>query len=351
MECSEARLEANRKNAQLSKGPTTPEGKSRSRLNAIKHGLCCKDVLPEEPEQIEARVNQVFEALRPQNEFQAWLVDHVAVCTLRIDRCERMERRARKKIALRAELTWDEDRKLEVEILGGSLAKHPAETVQMLRRSPHGCDWLIVRWALLAQAAENNGSWNEEQTTLAFDLMATHSLFRLGNQPGVMVDSEGNVLVATERPVELARRMVAELRERRAITVDLDEVERALTETDHDDSDAEIRKLRRYESTLHTRLRWAVALIREDPMKRPYLGAMRFTWIKANTPKTDDEIAAEKHDPTSFHPPFDLVEKEFPPLGQKADVPAILNSRKRERIAAVESKRAARRKQASKLHS
>jgi hypothetical protein len=159
-----------------------------------------------------------------------------------------------------------------------------------------------------------------------------------------------NVVVATERPVELARRMIAELQERRAITTDLDEVERVLTETDHDDSDPEIRRLRRYESALHSKLRWAVNLIREDPKKRPYLMKLRFTWLNVTPPKTADEKAAENHPASSFQPPFDLVESEFPPPGEKADIPAILKSRQEKRIAKAESRRAARRAKAKKLH-
>ena len=44
-----AQYEANRRNAQLSSGPKTPEGKAASSRNALKHGLLANEaVLPQE---------------------------------------------------------------------------------------------------------------------------------------------------------------------------------------------------------------------------------------------------------------------------------------------------------------
>ena len=49
---SDARLFANRENAQKSCGPVTPEGKAKSRLNAVKSGLTGKHLLFASPEEL-----------------------------------------------------------------------------------------------------------------------------------------------------------------------------------------------------------------------------------------------------------------------------------------------------------
>ena len=91
MIASQARIAANRKNAALSTGPKTEEGKGRSRGNAIKHGLCSKVVEADSRELIQARTDAFLEAFPPENEFQRWLVSQAAVLSLRIERCQTME--------------------------------------------------------------------------------------------------------------------------------------------------------------------------------------------------------------------------------------------------------------------
>src|SRR5687768_14952071 len=63
---SAKRLAANRANAQKSTGPRTKEGKSRSRMNALKHGMCSSSpLLPNECpatfETIKAELDQEFQ--------------------------------------------------------------------------------------------------------------------------------------------------------------------------------------------------------------------------------------------------------------------------------------------------
>jgi hypothetical protein len=74
------RAEINRRNAQKSTGPRTPEGKSRSRLNALKHGLTARTpVLPgEDAEAHQARIETFVTSLEPRNELEQYLAEEAA---------------------------------------------------------------------------------------------------------------------------------------------------------------------------------------------------------------------------------------------------------------------------------
>ena len=67
MPCSPAKLAANLANARKSTGPKTPEGKERSRANALKHGFCSEVVrAPEDVEAVNNRAKLYFRTLKPQ---------------------------------------------------------------------------------------------------------------------------------------------------------------------------------------------------------------------------------------------------------------------------------------------
>ena len=364
---TQSRIDANRRNAQRSTGPKTPEGKARSRANSLKHGLCASQVVPEDAELVQNRCNELFEGFKPQNGWQAHAVDRAAVYSLRLDRCDRMERRARDKAALRAELTWDDDRKLEAELLGKSLVKDPALTVENLKRTPQGCDWLINRWALLAHHASNHGDWTEDQVQMAFDLMATPASYRKGNRPGTLIDHHGRVVDDAKDHAAVARREVDHLLEHRAVVAEIDEVEKALVCTDlANEGNPEVRRLRRYENSLYSKLRWFVEQIKYIPPYYCFPNPQPQTkWeshldqFPAHTPepepplkplpKTADEVAFENWSPKDVHPPFDLTPAEIPPLGQSPNIPAIMQSRRETRATKAEERRVARRQKVDKL--
>ena len=72
-ETPQNRIEANRENAKQSTGPRTPEGKARSSLNAVKHGLRARDcVIPQvdghdAQESFDALLAEFTDQLQPQD--------------------------------------------------------------------------------------------------------------------------------------------------------------------------------------------------------------------------------------------------------------------------------------------
>ena len=371
---SQRRIEANRQNSLKSTGPKTTTGKRASRANAITHALCASVCVPEDQKVVTGRAIQFFDTLRPQNDFHCWVVSEVSLITFKIDRAERMDRRVRDKIAIKAELSWDGDKRLEAEMLGEQLAVRPAIVVEKLKATPQGCEWLMARWAMLAYAAETKNSWTPAQEQLAFDLLGTPGDFREGHKPGVMIDLFGQVIDPGDKPAAVARREVEALTEQLARVAPLDEANQALAMVDlNDDHDPELKRVRRYEGSMHSRLRWCVRQLQEQgpPREVP-------RWLKDKWLGNQDEFAALTDlkakmeaarlaepapvaEPTpewvkkptdrvdGIHAPFELEPHEIPPLGQPADFEAILADRQAKKRKSVENLRDARRRQAERL--
>jgi hypothetical protein len=91
---SSARAEASRRNGARSRGPKTPEGKSRSAQNALKHGLRAQTfvVLPEEnAAEFRAHAAALIAELAPVGALESVLAERVAVATWRLARADRIE--------------------------------------------------------------------------------------------------------------------------------------------------------------------------------------------------------------------------------------------------------------------
>ncbi len=88
MPASEAQILANRRNAALSTGPKTAEGKERSRANALKHGLTGDGIVlsPVDAPEVERLTTELEAELRPSGNVARALVRRVATCIVRMER-------------------------------------------------------------------------------------------------------------------------------------------------------------------------------------------------------------------------------------------------------------------------
>ncbi len=270
MMVSDARRAANRRNASKSTGPKTDDGKAASRRNALKHGLTSLVVSNEDPRILAERTSDVAEAVKPRSGWDRWLCGEVAGITLQIDRARLAERTLRDVAALRASTVWDDDRRVEVEDLAAKLASNPPKVGRKLRQTPQGCDWLIDRWAILARLAEmaENGSgegWTSDQRRLAFDFLGTPTDARLDHFE--MLDDHGRSTGVIRSEGEVAREAIIDLQAQRDRVTEFDEVDQSLAESGlADDATLELRRLRRYEATLHKRMQWCLERIEKpDP--------------------------------------------------------------------------------------
>ena len=79
---STAKVEANRRNAQNSTGPKTPEGKNRSRWNSLKHGVLSSTLLFEDDKnhaEFELLLDAYLEEFQPDGFLETQQVERIAV--------------------------------------------------------------------------------------------------------------------------------------------------------------------------------------------------------------------------------------------------------------------------------
>ena len=91
------RTAANRRNAQLSTGPRTEEGKNQSRRNALKHSILASALLIAEGEgeedhaEFDRLLNSLHRDLDPIGALEEMLVEKIAICYWRERRALRCE--------------------------------------------------------------------------------------------------------------------------------------------------------------------------------------------------------------------------------------------------------------------
>ncbi len=214
------RVEANRRNSQKSTGPMTQEGKTKVRLNAIKHGLTASlPVLPgEDPELLKSRTAAWTIELQPRNELEIYIVNRLVIASCQLDRCDRAlsakltelikfgpfdrdEAEADAVADLTRLLFWDprgpynlyphfrgfrhKPRVSGSEDLADPVM--PEKIVNRLASTYTGCRWLLNVWSDLRHLLEQDLNWQAPDRFRAIRL--------LGRQPMDLVCDERVLMI------------------------------------------------------------------------------------------------------------------------------------------------------------
>ena len=120
MGTSQARIDANRRNAKKSTGPRTAEGKKRSCLNAVTHGLRAETLVlgDENPQELEDRRAAWRACLQPGDDVERQLVDEAVVFTWFTDRARRAQAARINASIVNAGVVEGVDQEREAEALG-----------------------------------------------------------------------------------------------------------------------------------------------------------------------------------------------------------------------------------------
>src|SRR5271157_1080772 len=194
-----AQIEANRRNAQRSTVPKTDEGKARVRLNAIKHGMTARTIMPvlpqEDPKELEDRTEQAITAMKPRNPLEHNLVCRAVRLAGELDRAERvgtahLAHRVRMAARSGPETVSAFELK-EVHELGSKLFfqsgirpgypessadDYPAVIVRRLEESAEGCRWLLARWAELRNVLDRKAAWSDPEIIRFLGLQGKRSI-------------------------------------------------------------------------------------------------------------------------------------------------------------------------------
>src|SRR3954471_19362292 len=159
---SAKRARINRNNARKSTGPRSEAGKRTSSMNSFKHGLCARSIaLPtEDAALLQEKLAWWNDHYQPDTPGECELIEMAVTASVQRSRSRRYLTAALTEQVLTAEKRWDEAREDEVLSLVKLLDKEPGAAVARLRRTGHGCRWLIARWRGLAgrlDAPESEG--------------------------------------------------------------------------------------------------------------------------------------------------------------------------------------------------
>jgi hypothetical protein len=268
---TDAQINANILNSRRSTGPRTAEGKARACKNSLKHGLTGSGtVLVEGDEKaLEDRFQAYTAEFQPESPHEFVLVAEMALDDVRMKRCGKLFDILCDGYATRAQLCWDQDRRLEAEDLAARLRHDPSRIALRLQRTAQGCALMIERWEALGRIFRETAKWSEAQRSLALDLLGVPTDLREGRTP---VDARETLPPADARAFRLGvvDTEIARLTQRKEEILDpLDADERAIAEAGIGaEVTPALQRLHRYESACWRRYSKALKYFTDRNRKR-----------------------------------------------------------------------------------
>ncbi len=137
---TQKQIEANRRNSRSSTGPKTRIGRTKTKMNAMKHGLLTADLVVrgEDPVEFAGVLENLADELQPQGPLEAQLVERVAACMWRLRRLYRIEAGIFTHESLKFELDRAQDEAGRFEEIKDEFALEEEEYVRITDEERHG---------------------------------------------------------------------------------------------------------------------------------------------------------------------------------------------------------------------
>ena len=259
-----------------------------------------------EAEAVVGRMGHWNSSLKPWDLVECWNVQGISRETIHLERIHQQEILLRHAQAQRARVSWEEDRRGEVEALAAGLMKHPALVISQLRRTPQGCGFLAEQWETLRATAEARGEWSAPHRLLALNLLGVLPELRDAVTP---LDAPAGVDPAAHL-VAVAEAQVRRHRDLAEALAPVDATEREAARVGLGPDTPPLVALRKEERASDRRLAWCRSQFKSSRLDpRPPDSDNRPPWVpprKSEPPADtapDESAAAPAQDSASQRPP------------------------------------------------